>query len=64
MEKKEELRRSFGGKINNFKDKAERAFEDKHLKAYLKGHEKFTFGFKTVGNKREAIWFDVKEIWS
>lgn len=37
------LFRSFGGKINGFKDKEERRFENKHLKAYKKGYSTIEF---------------------
>lgn len=62
MEKQKELRRSFGGKTENFKDKTERAFEQRHLKAYLKGHKRFRMGFNSV--TREPNWFEVNEVWS
>ena len=59
-------KRSFGGKIDNFSDKQERAFEKAHLKAYLGGGKKFRHGFLTnmETGAREPAWFDVKEIWS
>jgi len=62
MENTRELRRSFGGKINGFKDKQERAFEQKHLKAYTKGHKRFRMGLDDI--TREPNWFPVKEVWS
>lgn len=58
----EKKRRSFGGKIDNFESKVERAFEKKHLKAYLKGYETFTFGRNAV--TREPNSFVVQEIWT
>ncbi len=61
--KKEELKRSFGGKTNNFLNKEEKDFEKKHLKAYLKGYKYFNCGFRT--NKfgtREIVSHEVKEI--
>jgi hypothetical protein len=54
-------RRSFGGKIDNFKDKQERAFEQKHLNAYLKGRSTFNYG---KGLNGLPITHKVKEIWS
>lgn len=53
-------KRTFGGKIENFINKEERNFENKHLKAYLKGHEKFRFGFDL--KSKEPLWYRVKEI--
>lgn len=46
MRKQEEkiLSRSFEGKLDNFESKEERRFEQKHLKAYLKGWTQFTYG--------------------
>ena len=56
-----QLRRSFGGKIDNFTNKLERAFEQRHLKAYLKGKQYFRFGFNAMGDPN---WFKVNEIWT
>ncbi len=53
--------RSFGGKTENFTDKRERAFEQKHLKAYLKGWERFRYGFDINGSPK---WHTVKEVWA
>lgn len=38
------LTRKFLGKIDGFRDKRERNFEKKHLRAYLKGHAIFRDG--------------------
>ena len=58
-------KRCFGGKIDKFSDKQERAFEKAHLKAYLRGDKKFQHGFYTdiESGVRQPAWFDVKEIW-
>ena len=61
MKKLEEKRRSFGGKLEYLKDKLERAFEKKHLAAYLKGNTKFRFGKNSKGF---PMYYDVKEIWT
>lgn len=53
--------RSFGGKIDNFKDNQERSFEKKHLKAYLKGFNKFRNGRTIEGYPN---YTPVKEIWT
>jgi len=37
--------RSFGGKLENFADNRERHFNQRMLKAYLKGGQYFRFGF-------------------
>jgi hypothetical protein len=63
-----ESKRSFGGKVNDFKSNAEHNHEKKHLKAYLKGKKMFVNGFKTIGteerNMRIPAWFEVKETWN
>ena len=57
-------RRNFGGKTEGFESKQEKHFEQRHLKAYLKGHKKFKFGFKTLkGGVRVPKTHDVKEVW-
>lgn len=57
----EKFRRTFGGKIEGFADKWERAFEKKHLKAYLRGDKKFSYGIDPIS--RNPIMFDVNEMW-
>ena len=52
------MSRKFLGKLNNFSSKEERAFENKHLKAYLKGIKQFTFGKDETGKPKV---FDVLE---
>jgi hypothetical protein len=70
MKKQNELRRSFGGKTENFESKDEENNEKKHLKAYLKGYKMYRDGYRTIGNYEDGTafrtpsWFDVKEIWS
>jgi hypothetical protein len=56
-----EKRRSFGGKLDGFIDKYEAHFEQKHLKAYLKGQKYFTYG---LDRNRNPIYHEVKEIWT
>lgn len=59
------LKRSFGGKIDNFTSKGEQEFEKRHLKAYLKGVKKFRCGFTTNSlGQREPNWFNVIENWN
>lgn len=53
--------RSFGGKIKDFESPAEKAFENKHLRAYLKGWQQFRHGFD---ERHNPIWHLVKELWS
>lgn len=43
--------RSFGGKLDGFKDKKERHFHQRMLKAYLKGDQYFRFGFRDRKNE-------------
>lgn len=60
--------RSFGGKLTDFESKEERAFEKRHLTAYLKGKKTFNFGYHTVptdfGDTRMPKKFPVQEIWT
>ena len=67
---------TFGGKIKDFVDtkdengnilqtwQQERAFEQKHLKAYLGGHEFFRHGFSREEGEKQSSprWFMVKRI--
>lgn len=60
--------RHFGGKLFVPKDGKvrtpanimERNFEKKHLKAYLRGDKKFSFGRDAHG---DTAWYFVNEIW-
>jgi hypothetical protein len=54
----------FGGKITDFISKEEKNFEQKHLKAYLKGKKYFRHGFKTLSESghRVPAWFETKII--
>ena len=45
------------GKVGDFMDKVERNFQNKHLKAYLRGDEYFTFGRNS--NTGDSEWFKV-----
>ena len=40
----------FGGKITNFKNRTESAFEKKHLKSFLRGDSRFIFGKDAKNN--------------
>lgn len=42
----------FLGKLDNFDSKNDKAFEDRHLKSYLKGNERFQY---------KKSWFDVQK---
>lgn len=57
----EKLERSFGGKTEGFKNKEEQRFEQKHLKAYLRGDKIFKHGYLPNG---DPAFHTVKEIWS
>lgn len=69
MEEREKVRH-FGGNLKtfvNYKDKKEaivqrayRNFEKKHLKAYLRGDRRFSFGRDSHGF---PMWYFVKEEW-
>jgi hypothetical protein len=64
MKKQEELilTRKFLGKTEGFKDKQERNFENKHLKAYLNGHTHFIHGrTKTQHGEIFPVFHDVKQ---
>ena len=52
------LRKKFLGRINMFYNKAEQAYEKKHLKAYLKGNEQFQYGTKPTqwGTKQPQMF--------
>ena len=67
MKKQEEFKRQFGGKLDNFESKQERAFEQKHLHNYLRGNTRFKFGYKNIetpyGVQRVPAWYAVKEEW-
>lgn len=54
--------RSFGGKTEGFENKMEQRQEQKHLKAYLKGYNRYKFGKNPVTG--DEIWFDVIENWN
>lgn len=41
--------RKFTGKLSGFDDKQERRYQQKHLKAYLKGHQLFQIGIDNAG---------------
>lgn len=43
---KKKYTRKFLGKIDGFENKQERDFENKHLRAYLKGNDRFIVGYK------------------
>lgn len=47
---KSTARRSFGGKLDGFTDKTDRAFNQRMLRAYLKEQERFRFGFRDEKN--------------
>lgn len=57
------LIRNFGGKIDGFKNKEERNFEKKHLKAYLRGDKRFRNGYIYTDIGREIYYAAVKELW-
>jgi hypothetical protein len=70
--KADEKRRYFGGKLKvfvdrkatpaeQFKQRTERNFESKHLKAYLRGDKEFSFGKDNIGHE---IIYKVNEIWT
>lgn len=54
------LSRKFGGKTEGFVDNQEKKFESAHLKAYLRGDTRFTFG-RDDNNK--PVYHDVKIIY-
>lgn len=70
MKKELKLKRSFDGPITEFTDKEERAFQKKHLNAYLRGWEFFRHGYSdyedpaTKLKYRVPAWFMTKQVWS
>lgn len=57
MKKRNKNTRKFLGKIDNFIDKQERAFEKKHLRAYLNGQERFVVGY----SNNQPLYANVKQ---
>lgn len=55
MAQKKKWDRKFLGKTEGFESKAEQRFEQKHLRAYIRGHETFTHGKKPVYNSSGVI---------
>lgn len=55
----EEQPRSFKGKTSDFKDKQERSFEQKRLKAYLKGYDNFQYGDTRIGDRILPNYYSV-----
>jgi len=54
--KHSKIKKVFLGKIDNFKSKEERAFEKKHLAAYLAGKKRFKYGKDELG---QPSYYDV-----
>ena len=61
--KRQANQKNFGGKTSDFKDNQERHFNQRMLKAYLKGGKSFAFGFhpeiNLVTGKKDPIYHDV-----
>lgn len=55
------IRRKFLGKTEDFVDKEEQRFEQKHLKAYIKGKTQFRYGYETINGQRFPAWHRVKQ---
>lgn len=55
--------KNFGGKLDNFSDNRERHFNQRMLKAYLKGSKQFPFGFEKefniVTGRKMPMYHDV-----
>jgi len=64
---KVKFERKFLGKLKDFSSKEEQTLESKHLKAYIKGYERFKHGYRNIYNKtgqligREPKWHEVKQ---
>lgn len=62
---KENWEREFLEKVDNFEDKKERNLEKKHLKAYLRGNDRFVSGYtsRMVGTTRvtDPVYSKVKQ---
>lgn len=53
----------FGGKLTDFKDKQERAFEKKHLWAFIRGMTEFRHGFHSDAHGvRHPTYYKVKVV--
>lgn len=61
MEKQKVKRRRFLGQINP--DRNNRAFENKHLRAYIRGDKFFNFGYvdNIITGTREPVTHAVKQ---
>lgn len=55
--------RHFGGKTEGFKDRSEQVFEQRHLRAYIKGWKQFDYGFQDTPQGRQRMSFKVMEVW-
>ena len=55
--------RKFGGKTSNFINRAEEAFEKRHLKAYLAGNPYFRCGYKIENGRKRPVFYKVKVIY-
>ncbi len=53
----QKTRRKFCGKLEGFETKYEANFEKKHLEAYIKGQDYFTYGLNAA---RQPKYFNVK----
>lgn len=58
--KNKNRQRRFGGKTEGFLNKEEQRREEKHLKAYKKGHNRYISGYDLKG---KPIYEPVIEIW-
>lgn len=53
--------RQFLGKLTDFSSAEEKNFEQRHLKAYLRGYQWFNFGFEGIGRLRKPKYYQVQE---
>lgn len=53
--------RVFSGKVSGFTDKNDRLFNQRWLRAYLKGQEVFSSGYVEVSGVKEKDYFRVED---
>lgn len=53
--------RQFLGKLTGFSSPEEKNYEQRHLKAYIKGQQLFNYGFEGVGRNRRPKYHLVKQ---
>lgn len=53
--------RRFLGKLTDFSSSEEKNFQQRHLKAYIKGQQFFNYGFEGVGRNKRPKYHKVQQ---